>query len=127
MHSCDGSCKAYGKCACGSLRDGDFIANRTVRVSMLLADGAIRSDRAMTTITDTERAEARRHAAYDHMCEKMAAAWQGAAPVNNNRQRAFDAVAAPQYTKDGRHVSTLSDSDRVYHEMLNRDSCAWQR
>ena len=77
----------------------------------------------MTTITDAERAEARRQAAYDHMCHIQATAWQGSTPVNDNRQSA----PVPQFTKDGREVATLSDSDRAYRQMLSRDADAWKR
>lgn len=125
MNVCDGTCKAYGKCTCGTLATGDAITNKTVRVSLTMADSANRRENPMTTITDAERAEARRQAAYDHMCHKQATAWQGGTPVNDNRQSA--AVTAPQLTKDGRDVATLSDSDRAYHQMLSRDTNAWQR
>lgn len=125
MIACDGTCNAYGKCTCGSLTTGDAVTNKTVRVSLMMADSIDRSEKLMTTIKDAESADARRQAAYDHMCHKQATAWQGGTPVNDNRQSAAD--TAPQFTKDGRDVATLSDSDRAYHQMLSRDTNAWQR
>lgn len=63
---------------------------------------------------------ARRDAAHDHMTDKLRNAWKHD-PVNDNR------FSAPQFARDGRPMSELSESDRAREEMIARQSGAWRK
>ncbi len=71
---------------------------------------------------DRERDEARRQAAYDHMCHQQAEAWKGNRPVNDNAR-----APTAQFARDGRPMSALTDQQRAYEEMCIRDAKAWDR
>lgn len=73
--------------------------------------------------SDEERAQARKHAAYDHMCHQQAEAWKAAQPVNDN----LPVQMSPQFARDGRPMSSLTDQQRAYEEMCIRDASAWRR
>jgi len=118
LFSCDQSCRNIGTCGCGAFKDGVLVDGGTVRFSLLLKDDAKRINDAM--FTDEERAKHRAQAYRDDMCEKMGKAWQGPAAVNNN-------AAIPEYTQDGRHISTLTDRERAYHTYVSSLGNAWRR
>jgi hypothetical protein len=65
-------------------------------------------------------AQARLQAYRDDRNEKMGQSWQ---PANTNQ----DAAPIPQYTKDGRHISTLTDRELAYHRHVSELNSEWRR
>lgn len=92
----------------------DFRVNPQFLQRCAFLDGAVPDAQQ----TDTEaRAEAHR----DHMIHQQSNAWNGDATSQDA------AASVPEYTKDGRHISTLTDSELAYHRYVSTQTNAWKR
>lgn len=125
-------------CNCGAegvVKDGHGVhrpAHMMDGTSTRTADQMAAMRDHFATTPEAARAKMQHDQRYSYLPEgsrpafDMDAAFQAALADSDRTHAMASRGTGPGFTKDGRKVEDLSQTDRAYHDMMQRDSNAWQ-